>query len=88
MAFLAWILLGVVAGIVARAPIRRSGRDLLIDVTLGVIGAVSGGWLSNTPRGPGVTLLTLGNLVLALLGSVVILVFYHSVVRRRVTKVH
>ena len=83
MVWVAWILLGAFAGVVARFPIKRSFRDVLLDVGLGVLGACLGGWLVNAYNGVGVMTLTPDSALLAVLGAVVALTLYHSIVYRR-----
>jgi uncharacterized membrane protein YeaQ/YmgE (transglycosylase-associated protein family) len=53
----------------------------LLDAALGLIGAVSAGWLFNTVRGIDPFRLTLNSLVLALLGAVVLVTLYHAMTR-------
>lgn len=46
MFWLLWvILIGLVAGWLASKIMKRSGGSLLIDLVLGIVGAIVGGWL-------------------------------------------
>jgi uncharacterized membrane protein YeaQ/YmgE (transglycosylase-associated protein family) len=45
MAFVAWIVLGLAAGLVGGRLASRVGEGILPDILLGVVGAVAGGWL-------------------------------------------
>ena len=83
MSFVVWFALGALAGIFARTPLRRPGKSVLLDVILGVAGAVLAGWFFNTYRGVEASRLNPNSLPLALLGAVVILKLYHTVIRRR-----
>ncbi len=83
MSFLAWIVLGLIAGFVASKLINKSGEGLLLDIVLGIVGAVVGGWLFHTFGMPGVTGLNVYSLVVAVVGAVVFLVIYHALVNRR-----
>jgi uncharacterized membrane protein YeaQ/YmgE (transglycosylase-associated protein family) len=83
MSFLAWIVLGLLAGFVASKLINKSGEGLLLDIVLGIVGAVVGGWLFHTFGMPGVTGLNVYSLVVAVIGAVVFLVIYHALVNRR-----
>lgn len=83
MFILAWIGIGIATGVLARRPIKRSGRAILLDVSLGVVGAVCSGWLIETSRGVEDSRPTPSSLLFAMLGAVVVLVFYHTVVRDR-----
>src|SRR5260370_32698257 len=51
MSILAWIVLGLIAGIVAKALVP--GRDpggCIITIVIGIVGALLGGWLSTLLR--------------------------------------
>jgi uncharacterized membrane protein YeaQ/YmgE (transglycosylase-associated protein family) len=84
MTIIAWIILGLVAGFIASKIVNRSGDGVVVDIGLGVVGAVVGGWLFNTFGMAGVSGLNLYSLLVAVLGAVVFLVIYHAVVRSRV----
>jgi uncharacterized membrane protein YeaQ/YmgE (transglycosylase-associated protein family) len=79
MSILAWVLLGLVAGFVASKLVNKSGEGILMDIVLGVVGAVSGGWLFNQFGQPGVTGLNLWSFAVAVVGAVIILVLYHAI---------
>lgn len=81
MSFLAWIVLGLIAGWIGSMLVNKSGEGVLMDIVLGVIGAVLGGWLFNTFGHTGVTGLNLYSLLVAVVGAVVVLFLYHLVVR-------
>ena len=85
MTILAWIILGLIAGFIASKIVNKSGDGVLVDIGLGVVGAVVGGWLFNTLGMAGVSGLNLYSLLVAVLGAVVVLVLYHAVLRSRVT---
>jgi uncharacterized membrane protein YeaQ/YmgE (transglycosylase-associated protein family) len=82
MSFLAWIVLGLLAGFVGSKIVNKSGEGVLLDIILGVVGAVVGGWLFNTFGASGVTGLNLYSLLVAVVGAVVILFVYHAFSRR------
>jgi uncharacterized membrane protein YeaQ/YmgE (transglycosylase-associated protein family) len=78
MSILAWVILGLVAGFVGSKLVNKTGEGILVDVMLGVLGAVGGGWLFNQFGQPGVTGLNLWSFVVAVVGAVIILVLYHA----------
>lgn len=82
MSFLAWIVLGLLAGFIGSKIVNKSGEGLFLDIILGIVGAVVGGWLFNTFGASGVTGLNLYSLLVAVVGAVVILVVYHAFSRR------
>jgi uncharacterized membrane protein YeaQ/YmgE (transglycosylase-associated protein family) len=83
MSFIAWIVLGLIAGFIASKIVNKSGEGFLLDIVLGVIGAVIGGYLFQTFGMAGVTGLNLYSVLVAVVGAVVVLVVYHALIRRR-----
>jgi uncharacterized membrane protein YeaQ/YmgE (transglycosylase-associated protein family) len=83
MSFLAWIVLGLLAGFIGSKIVNRRGEGIVLDVLLGVVGAVIGGWLFHSFGAAGVSGLNLYSLFVAVLGSVVLLVVYHALRGRR-----
>jgi uncharacterized membrane protein YeaQ/YmgE (transglycosylase-associated protein family) len=81
MSFLAWIVLGLVAGFIGSKIVNKTGEGILLDIVLGIVGAVAGGWLFNTFGAAGVTGLNLYSLLVAVVGAVVLLVVYHAIRR-------
>ena len=84
MSFLAWIVLGLIAGFIGSKLVNKSGEGIVLDIVLGIIGAFVGGWLFNTFGMVGVTGLNIYSMVVAVIGAVVVLVLYHALTRRRV----
>jgi len=78
MSLLAWIILGLVAGCVASKIVNKSGQGFVLDIVLGIVGAVAGGWVSHAFGMAGVTGLNLYSLMVAVAGAVLLLVAYHS----------
>ena len=78
LAFVAWIVLGAVAGYIGSKAINKTGHGRHRDVLLGIIGAVVGGFLSNLFRDAGVANLNLYSFFVAIIGAVVFLVIYHA----------
>ena len=83
MGILAWLLLGLVAGFIGSKIVNKTGEGLVLDIVLGIVGAVVGGFIFSLFGSAGVTGLNLYSLVVAVIGSVVVLLVYHAVVRRR-----
>jgi uncharacterized membrane protein YeaQ/YmgE (transglycosylase-associated protein family) len=81
MSFVAWIVLGLLAGFIGSKLVNRRGEGVILDVVLGIVGAVVGGWLFNRFGVAGVTGLNLYSLLVAVVGAVVVLLVYHAVRR-------
>ncbi|WP_043839595.1 GlsB/YeaQ/YmgE family stress response membrane protein [Muricoccus aerilatus] len=83
MSILGWLVLGLIAGFVASKIYAGSGQGVVLDIVLGVIGAIVGGFLFNTFGGAGVTGFNLYSMVVAIIGAVIVLWIYHAVTGRR-----
>jgi uncharacterized membrane protein YeaQ/YmgE (transglycosylase-associated protein family) len=81
MSFLTWIVLGLLAGFIGSKIVNKRGEGVILDVVLGIVGAIVGGWIFTTFGASGVTGLNLYSLVVAVIGSVVLLVVYHAIRR-------
>jgi uncharacterized membrane protein YeaQ/YmgE (transglycosylase-associated protein family) len=81
MSILAWIILGLIAGFIGSKIVNKRGEGLFLDIILGVVGALVGGWLFNRFGAAGVSGLNLYSLLVAVVGSIVVLVVYHALRR-------
>ena len=81
MSIIAWIVLGLVAGFIGSKIVNRTGEGLFLDIGLGIIGAIVGGWLMTLVGEAPVTGLNLYSLFVAVIGSIVVLVVYHLIRR-------
>jgi uncharacterized membrane protein YeaQ/YmgE (transglycosylase-associated protein family) len=81
MSFLAWIILGLVAGFVGSKIVNKTGEGLFLDIILGIVGAIVGGWLFSMFGAHGVTGLNLYSFGIAIVGAVVVLVVFHAIRR-------
>lgn len=88
MSLFAWIILGLLAGFIASHLVNHRGEGMVLDVLLGIVGAIVGGWLAHLMGFAGIATLNLYSLLVAVLGAVVFLLVYHAlrrgVVGRRV----
>lgn len=78
MSILTWIVLGLIAGFIASKIVNNSGEGVLMDIVLGIVGAVAGGWLFNTFGMAGVTGLNLWSILVSVAGAVLFLIVYHA----------
>ncbi len=81
MSFLAWIILGLVAGFVGSKIVNKTGEGLFLDIILGIVGAIVGGWLFSMFGAHGVTGLNLYSFGVAIVGAIVVLVVFHAIRR-------
>ena len=54
-----------------------------MDIVLGIIGAIAGGWLFNAIGHMGVTGVNLYSILVAVVGAVIVLFIYHALVGKR-----
>jgi uncharacterized membrane protein YeaQ/YmgE (transglycosylase-associated protein family) len=81
MSFVAWIVLGLTAGFIASKLVNRHGEGILLDIIIGIIGAVVGGWIMQAVGGTGVTGFNVWSLLVAVLGAIVLLLIAHAIRR-------
>jgi uncharacterized membrane protein YeaQ/YmgE (transglycosylase-associated protein family) len=84
MSILSWILLGLIAGFIGSKIVNSEGQGLWLDIVLGIVGAIVGGFLFSFFGASGVTGFNIYSMIVAVVGSVVVLWLYHSLARRRV----
>jgi uncharacterized membrane protein YeaQ/YmgE (transglycosylase-associated protein family) len=80
MGIISWIILGLVVGIIAK--FIMPGKDpggIIITILLGVAGAIGGGFISSRIGFGGVTGFDLRSLIIAVCGSLVLLIIYRFV---------
>jgi uncharacterized membrane protein YeaQ/YmgE (transglycosylase-associated protein family) len=86
MSLILWILLGFAAGLTASKTVSTTGEGTVVDILLGIVGAVIGGWLFNLLGGNGVGGFNMDSVYsagVAAGGAIVILALYHVFLRRR-----
>lgn len=83
MSIIAWLILGLVAGFIASKIVNRSGAGVLLDIVLGIVGAMVGGWLFATLGATPVTGFNIYSMFVAVVGAVVVLIIYHALFGRR-----
>jgi uncharacterized membrane protein YeaQ/YmgE (transglycosylase-associated protein family) len=83
MSILGWILLGLVAGFIGSKIVNKQGQGMLMDLVLGIVGAIVGGVLFSLFGATGITGFNLYSLIVAVTGSIVVLWLYHMLDRRR-----
>jgi len=78
MGIFSWIVLGAIAGWLGSKLVNRQGEGLFLDIVLGIVGALVGGWIFAALGSTGVTGFNLWSLAVSVLGSVVVLWLYHA----------
>ena len=83
MSILGWIVLGLISGFSAGKIVNKTGEGFLLDIVLGIVGAVVGGFVFAQFGAAGVTGFNLYSMFVAVVGAVVVLVIYHWLSGRR-----
>jgi uncharacterized membrane protein YeaQ/YmgE (transglycosylase-associated protein family) len=84
MSILAWIVLGLIAGFIGSKIVNKTGEGVVMDIVLGVVGAMVGGFIFRFFGHSGASGINIYSILVAVVGSVVVLLIYHAIVRRRV----
>ena len=79
MGIFSWIVLGAIAGWIGSRLVNKQGEGLLLDIVLGIVGALVGGWIFAAVGSTGVTGFNLWSVLVAVLGSVLVLLVYHAI---------
>ncbi len=83
MSIVAWIVFGLIAGFIASRMVNSRGAGAIVDVFLGVVGAIVGGSLFHLFGAVGVTGFNLWSLFVAVIGAMAVLFAYHAIVGKR-----
>ncbi len=82
MSIIGWLILGLIAGFIASKIVNKSGEGVLMDIVLGIVGAIAGGFLFSFFGAAPVTGLNIYSMVVAIIGAIVVLVIYHALMGR------
>jgi uncharacterized membrane protein YeaQ/YmgE (transglycosylase-associated protein family) len=85
MGIISWIILGLIAGFIGSKIVDKQGQGFWLNIALGIIGALVGGFLFDLIGSTGVTGLNIWSMIVAIIGSVVVLWIYNAVSGRRTT---
>jgi uncharacterized membrane protein YeaQ/YmgE (transglycosylase-associated protein family) len=83
MSLLGWIFFGLVTGFIASRVVNRRGEGCILNIALGILGALVGGFIFTAIGGRGVTGFNLYSMFVAVVGAIVVLLIYHAITGRR-----
>jgi uncharacterized membrane protein YeaQ/YmgE (transglycosylase-associated protein family) len=83
MSVLGWLILGLIAGFIGSKIVNRGGQGFFLDIALGIVGAIVGGLIFSAFGAEGITGLNIYSMIVAVLGSIVVLVAYHAIAGSR-----
>ncbi|ELI6794847.1 GlsB/YeaQ/YmgE family stress response membrane protein [Salmonella enterica] len=78
MGIIAWIIFGLIAGVIAKLLMPgRDGGGFILTCILGIVGAVVGGWLATMfDIGGSISGFNLHSFLVAVVGAIVVLVVF------------
>jgi uncharacterized membrane protein YeaQ/YmgE (transglycosylase-associated protein family) len=82
MSILGWIVLGLIAGVIAKSVLGgRAQHGVIVTIVIGIAGALLGGWADTKFFGIAATggFFDLSTWLIAIIGSVVLLLIYHAI---------
>ena len=79
MSIIGWIILGLIAGYIGSKIVNKEGQGLWLNIALGIVGALVGGFLFELFGGSGVTGVNIYSMIVAIIGSVVVLWLYNAI---------
>jgi uncharacterized membrane protein YeaQ/YmgE (transglycosylase-associated protein family) len=83
MSIIGWIVLGLVSGFIASKLVNNRGEGFFLDVGLGIVGAIVGGFVFTQFGAAGITGFNLYSMLVAVVGAVIVLIVYHALFSRR-----
>lgn len=85
MGIIAWIVLGLIAGVIAKTLLgRRAQHGIIVTILIGIAGALLGGWAASEYFGVATKgFFDISTWITAILGSAVLLLAYHLLTSRR-----
>jgi uncharacterized membrane protein YeaQ/YmgE (transglycosylase-associated protein family) len=83
MSIFAWLVLGLISGFIGSKIVNGRGEGFFGDIIVGVVGALLGGFLFTHFGAQGVTGLNLWSILVAVAGSVALLLVFYAFRGRR-----
>lgn len=83
MGIISWIILGLIAGFIGSKIVDSQGQGFWLNIALGVVGALVGGFLFSLFGATGVTGLNIWSIIVAIVGAIVVLLVYNALSGRR-----
>jgi uncharacterized membrane protein YeaQ/YmgE (transglycosylase-associated protein family) len=77
MTVIAWIVVGMLGGFIGSMVVNRRGPGTLVDLFLGIFGAVLAGWAFESFGRSVVTGINPDSILASAAGAIVVLVVYH-----------
>ena len=82
MSIIGWIVRGLISGFVASKIVNKTGEGFILDIVLGIVGAIVGGFIFTEFGATGVTGFNFYSMFVAVVGAIIVLVLYHAIFSR------
>ena len=79
MSIIGWIVFGLIAGFIASKIVNKTGEGIILDIILGVVGAMVGGFIFVQFGAAGITGFNIYSMFVAVAGAVLVLVIFHLI---------
>ena len=82
MGIISWIILGLIAGALAKLILPgKQGGGIIVTIILGIVGAFLGGWLGSFIPGlsDGINSFSIGTIITSVIGAIIVLLIYGAV---------
>jgi uncharacterized membrane protein YeaQ/YmgE (transglycosylase-associated protein family) len=83
MGIISWIILGLIAGFIGSKIVDSEGQGFWLNIALGIVGALVGGFVFGLFGVSGVTGLNVWSMIVAIAGSIVVLLIYNTLMGSR-----
>jgi uncharacterized membrane protein YeaQ/YmgE (transglycosylase-associated protein family) len=83
MSVLGWIVLGLISGFIGSKIVNKQGEGCFLNVVLGLVGAMVGGFIFTSIGGSSVNGFNLYSMFVAVIGAIVVLFLWHAVTGRK-----
>jgi uncharacterized membrane protein YeaQ/YmgE (transglycosylase-associated protein family) len=83
MSILGWIFFGLITGFIASYVVNRRGEGCMINIVLGLVGALVGGFVFRQLAGFDAFHFNLASMFVAIVGAIIVLLIYHALTGRR-----
>jgi uncharacterized membrane protein YeaQ/YmgE (transglycosylase-associated protein family) len=83
MSLLGWAIFGLITGFIASRIVDKPGEGCFVDIALGLVGALVGGFIFSQIGGASITGFNLYSMFVAIIGAIVVLVLYHAITGRK-----
>ena len=82
MSILGWIFFGLITGFFASLVVNNRGQGCFINIALGLVGALVGGFIFRQLAGFDAFHFNLVSMFVAIIGAIVVLLIYHALTGR------